>query len=187
MTIPRELKLQSINGVLELVQTPVESMKQLRRPILEWSNLDIQPGQNVLSAVHGDKLEIEAEFNISGVEEFGFKVRKSETEETVIGYNVTEQSLFVDRSKSGKTDFNPQFSSRNKAPLAPVNKKIKLRIYVDWSSVEVFANDGQRVITDLIFPDSGSNGLELFAKGGSLRVERLKLYQLTSSQGDKKQ
>lgn len=65
MTTPRELKLQSTNGVLELVQTPVESMKQLRRPILEWNSLDIQPGENVLSALNGDMLEIEVEFNIS--------------------------------------------------------------------------------------------------------------------------
>lgn len=56
---------------------------------------------------------------------------------------------------------------------------------VDWSSVEVFANDGQRVITDLIFPDSASNGLDLFAKEGSLRVESLKLYRLTSGQREK--
>ncbi|WP_426452579.1 GH32 C-terminal domain-containing protein [Paenibacillus sp. S-38] len=184
MTLPRELKLQSVNGQLQLIQSPVDALDQLRMPILDWSNFQVQPGVNVLSSVNGDKMEIEVEFNLTDATEFGFKVRKSETEETLIGYDAVQQKVFVDRTHSGNIGFHSDFPVRNEAPLVPKNDTIKLHIYLDWSSVEVFANDGEKVITDLIFPDPGSKGIELYTKDGSLQVNSLKLYQMRSSRRD---
>jgi fructan beta-fructosidase len=180
MTLPRELKLESVNGVLQLVQSPVESLNHLRMPVLDWSHFQAQPGANVLSAVYGDKMEIEAEFNILDAAEFGFKVRKSDTEETVIGYDSVQQKVFVDRTKSGETGFSSDFSTKTEAPLVPADNKVRLHIYVDGSSVEVFANNGEKVITDLIFPDASSKSIELYTKGGNVQVDSLKLYQMGS-------
>jgi sucrose-6-phosphate hydrolase SacC (GH32 family) len=58
--------------------------------------------------------------------------------------------------------FSNLFPSRQTAPLAAENGSVKLHIFVDWSSVEVFGDAGQTVITDQIFPMSSSDGLALF-------------------------
>lgn len=71
-------------------------------------------------------------------------------------------------------------SPASSAPLAAKDGKVSLRILVDWSSVEVFGGDGQAVITDQIFPDPDSEGLQVFAEGGSVGVDKIKVWQLRS-------
>ena len=59
--------------------------------------------------------------------------------------------------------------------------RIKLHVFVDWSSVEVFASDGRTVITDQIFPSADSDGLALYAKGGAAKLVSLDVWGLQSS------
>lgn len=137
---------------------------------------------NVLSAVSAAKMEIIAEFEIGNAIEFGFKVRKSSSsnQETVIGYNVLNEELFVDRTKSNTVDFHSDFVAKHKAPMKPEHKRIQLSIYVDWSSVEIFGNNGTTIISDTIFPDFGSRGLELYSICGELKVVSLQINDLVS-------
>jgi len=99
----------------------------------------------------------------------------------VIGYDVDNGQLFVDRTKSGNVSFDPTFPSVEQAPLALRNGKLSLHILVDWSSVEVFTKDGQRVITDQIFPSDSSQAVKLFAEGGSVQVNGLTIHQMRSA------
>ena len=45
----------------------------------------------------------------------------------------------------------------------------------------MFADGGRRVITDQIFPSATSDGVELFADGGSATLDSLKIRHLRSS------
>lgn len=79
-----------------------------------------------------------------------------EGEEFVITYDQKAMTLSCDRSKSGVTSFNQHFAS--KPTVAPVHKKLtQLRIFVDNSSVEVFGNNGEVCLTNLVFPKSKYN------------------------------
>jgi fructan beta-fructosidase len=44
----------------------------------------------------------------------------------------------------------------------------------------VFANDGEAVLTDQIFPDPKSTGIALYAQGGSAMLKELTLHVLKS-------
>lgn len=80
-------------------------------------------------------------------------------EEFVIVYDQRAMTLSCDRSKSGLTDFSQNF---DRVAVAPVYRKItSLRIFIDNSSVEVFANDGEVCLTSLVFPDSPFNSLTI--------------------------
>lgn len=87
--------------------------------------------------------------------------------------------VVVDRKKPGDISFNDFFSSRDCAQLKAINNKVKLHLFVDWSSIEVFGNDGEIAMTDLIFPDNLSDGLELFSNGGDVKLFSLNVYRLT--------
>ena len=81
-----------------------------------------------------------------------------EGEEFVIRYEEKDKNnmtLSVDRSKSGETGFSRDFA----VPMtAPVHKKLtSLRIFIDRSSVEIFGNNGEVVMTNLVFPKSTYN------------------------------
>ncbi|MCY8995680.1 GH32 C-terminal domain-containing protein [Bacillus inaquosorum] len=181
-SIPRELKLKTLTGGVRIVQTPVKELQTIRGTSKKWKNQTISPAsQNVLAGLSGDAYELHAEFQVSpgSAPEFGFKVRTGENQFTKVGYDRKNTKLFVDRSESGNVTFNPTFNTGiQTAPLKPVNGTIKMRIFVDRSSVEVFGNDGQQVITDIILPDRSSKGLELYAVNGGVKLKSLTIYPL---------
>ncbi|MFO1065889.1 MAG: GH32 C-terminal domain-containing protein [Pirellulales bacterium] len=91
------------------------------------------------------------------------------------------KTMFADRTKSGNLNFHPAFAGKHTGPLdLNARGNVELQILVDTSSVEVFGNRGETVITDLVFPGRSSNGVELFAEGGTCRIESCKVYRLGS-------
>jgi sucrose-6-phosphate hydrolase SacC (GH32 family) len=62
----------------------------------------------------------------------------------------------------------------------PASGRLKLRILLDHSSVEVFADGGRRVITDQVFPGANSDRVQLFAEGGTARVGSVKIWRMKS-------
>ena len=85
-------------------------------------------------------------------------------EETIVGIDKEKGQIFLDRSHSGKTDWSPNFPARMVAPLKhPQETAIHIEIVVDKNSVEVFADDGETVLTSLIYPSPSSQGLGFFA------------------------
>ena len=68
-----------------------------------------------------------------------------------------------------------------KAPLKlKVNENINLRVFIDNSIIEVFANDRQ-AICRRIYPEKNGNGLNLFSIGGDINVKSLKLWEIMPS------
>ena len=181
MTVPRELALRTIDDRPQLVQRPVRELRSLRgRRSYGRHHLKLREGTRTLP-VRGKSLEIKAVLRLDDAERAGLKVRTGGGEETVIGYDAEASELYVDRTRAGRSDFSRDFPGVQRAPLAARHSKVRLRILVDWSSVEVFADHGQTVITDQIFPAATSDGVELFAEGGSARVKSLKIRPLRSS------
>ncbi|WP_396897364.1 GH32 C-terminal domain-containing protein [Neobacillus bataviensis] len=60
------------------------------------------------------------------------------------------------------------------------NNRIKFHVYLDRSTIEFFGNNGEIPMTNLIFPDSQSHGLELFSNGGNVKLLSLDMYRLKS-------
>ena len=93
----------------------------------------------------------------------------------------TAKVLYVDRTRSGDSSFNPTFAARHTAPLDLHGKPLELTIFVDSSSVEVFAQDGKVSISDLVYPDRSSTGIQLYADGGTARLTRAKIATIGST------
>ena len=98
--------------------------------------------------------------------------------ETVVGAIPATNTLFVDRTKSGDVAFSDQFPGRFSTTLSDT-KRVKLHIFVDRSIVEVFANDGEKVMTDRIYPPVQCDGIELYSVGGG-RVVSITIWQMGS-------
>ena len=66
---------------------------------------------------------------------------------------MARQELTVDRRQSGRVDFNPYFAATLETVKVPLRDgQLRLRLLVDKSVVEVFAQDGATTLTDLVFP-----------------------------------
>jgi fructan beta-fructosidase len=85
-------------------------------------------------------------------------------EETVVGIDTANASIFVDRTRSGETDWASEFPVRVSASLKHAHSKsISIQVVVDSSSIEVFAEDGETVLTNLVYPAPDSQGLAFYA------------------------
>lgn len=180
MTVPRELSLRPCGEQLTLVQRPVREVETLRRPLEDRSGENVTPEAPLHLADMGQYLDIVLDCRVDSCSEWYLRVCASESEETLIGYDGTRQALFVDRSRSGNVDFDPEFAGRRYAPLVVDDNSIGLRVLVDRCSFEVFADDGCVSMTELVFPAAGSGDLTLLAVDGSLRVERLLVFGLSA-------
>ena len=98
---------------------------------------------------------------------------------TILSYNTTSAQLILDRRQSGNTCFHEKFASVESAPLVLENGVLRLQIVVDHCSVEVFAQDGKVVLTDLIFPETENPENWLSAEGGSATILKLAVSTLT--------
>jgi fructan beta-fructosidase len=181
MTIPRSLRLEEVAGKLRLVQEPIQELEALRGQLYSLPATILQEGSTKLE-VRGTKLEIKIAFKLETATEFGLNIRVGTNEFTTVGYNLERQELFVDRRQSGKTDFSERFAGRHTANFKLEGKELQLHIFVDQSSLEVFAQNGRTVLTDLIYPSFNSDGLEVYAVGGTVEVTA-QIWELNSSIG----
>ncbi|MGH2346018.1 MAG: glycoside hydrolase family 32 protein [Chloroflexota bacterium] len=180
MTVPRQVQLRTSAEGIQLTQQPVHELAMLREQVTTWSDRAITPDTPFLIDQPGDALEITATFRLGTAAECGIRVRTGEIDHTTIGYDVGKGYLFIDRTQSGVTEFNPMFPGRHGGPAAPIAEMITLHIFVDSCSVEVFGNDGSVVVTSLIFPHSGPTQLAVYAVGGDVGLVSLDLYRLRS-------
>lgn len=157
LTLPREISL--CNG--KLIQKPVKELKKLRKSeriekyILDNMEVDVEGFKETI-------YEVECEFkNIKG-KNIGIKLRKGQQEETLFYYDIENKKLILDRSRSG-VSFAEQYGTKRKCSYDSQN--LKLQIFVDTSSVEIFVNDGEEVFTGRIFTPKSSDGISVFAEG----------------------
>ena len=182
MTVARSVALRKTEEGLRIVQSPVEGLKAIRAGHHKIEDLLIPVGETPLSdkGIEGLSMEIIAEFESGDADEFGLKVRSGGTEETVVGIDRRARTVFVDRTRSGAVNFSPHFGGRHSARLRTGEGKqlIRLHLFIDATSVEVFADGGKVVLTDQVFPAPASRGVKLFASGGTARLRSLDFWQL---------
>lgn len=186
LSIPRALTLKNYAGEgIRLVQTPIAELNALRGTANTWSNTTVTPDStNLLANLTGNAYEIEAELEIpasGAATEFGFRLRELGDQKTFAGYNVTSSKMFINRDFSGKDDFTGHFTPWHETNLSPISNRIKMHIYVDESSLEMFGNDGKVVFSDIILPDSARDGMSFYSIGGNVTVVSLKVYLLTNT------
>ena len=107
-------------------------------------------------------------------------VLQGAAERTTLRYDVARQELMLDRTQSGNVVFHPLFASTVETVRVPLqNGTLQLRLLVDKSVVEVFAQNGETTLTDLVFPQQHTGRITLTAEGGTAQVVALRLTDLS--------
>ncbi|MEQ7008944.1 glycoside hydrolase family 32 protein [Actinopolymorpha sp. B17G11] len=182
MSFPRVHRLARVAGRLRLVQQPAPALETLRADFSHYGHLELNGGEHELQEHHdGEHLDICASFTPGTAKRFGIRLRGVEGEETEVGYDASDGSLYVDRTLSGQTDLHPEFPGVHRAPLTLHDGRVTFRLLVDVASVEVFGGIGESVITDQIFPNPGGRRVDLFAEDGTVYVEELCLISLNTA------
>jgi fructan beta-fructosidase len=184
MSVPRELLLRNASEGLRLVQSPVRELEKLRgkRHRLGRSSLveagDWLKGRSFASEL----LDVEAEFAVPpNTAPFGLIISNRAGEETRLRCDPAAGRLSLDRTRSGRIDFSGKFSGVHHAPVGLRDGRVFLRILLDTSSIEVFANGGEAVLTDVILPTGNGHALGMFTEGAGPRVTNFRVHELKSA------
>ncbi len=181
-TLPREISLfRAPDGEVYAACAPSPELTALRSGIAQ--RLDkASVGKNArtlrLPAANDGICEITLDLDASKAETTELVLSNAKGEKAILSYNPQAHTLSFDRRQSGIVDFSENFPAVTTTPTHEVKGKISLRIFIDRSSVEVFANNGEAVMTNLVFPTAPYSTLGIAAKGGKAKVSNLKIYSL---------
>jgi fructan beta-fructosidase len=180
-SIPRTLMLRRYADGLRLVQRPIRELETLRHERLRIKNTGVAEANRKIrqAGFRGEVYEFEAELQADKTGEIGFRLRKGKDVETLVGFNAAHGEAFVDRTHSGEVSFSKDFPGRHTA-LLEMSPRVKLHVFVDRTSVEVFANEGERVLSERIYPPPGSDGIELYADSGTGKIISLTIWEMDS-------
>jgi fructan beta-fructosidase len=183
MSLPRQLTLENGRGGLRLRQTPVSELHKLRGRHDHVRNQSISSVNQWLQGqkTAGELLEINLIFEKpqqSG--QLGLRLKTGNSEQTSVGFDFTAGRVLLDRTRSGRVDFHPAFSGTHSAPFKSPETPPRVHLFLDSSSLEVFVNDGEVVITDLILPSPGNRSIELFSTDSASppAIAELDIWQL---------
>ncbi len=97
---------------------------------------------------------------------------------TEIGYDAALHQLYVDRTETG-TEPTGNRKARQIADLPGITNTIRLEILFDKSSLEVFVNKGEQVLTTYIYPATDATGLSAFSTGGNTLIKTLTVWDMS--------
>ena len=179
MSLPRVLWLGEDNTMR--MRTP-EELDVLRYNLKNMENLTVEADSELpLKDIGGNSLELGIEMIPNGAEQFGVKVCCSPDgeEQTVVFYDAAEKKLKINTTKSSLGE-GPKSVEGGPFELKP-DESLKLRVFVDKSVVEVFANDRQAVMRRVYPTRNDSQGVVLFSRGGATEVESIKTWDMAPS------
>jgi fructan beta-fructosidase len=159
MSFPVELTLRSFPEGIRLCREPVDEVNNLRMAQQTWSNLSVPSGEKALPELRAGLLDIRAQLKSDGATDFGLMIHGH-----ALRYSTADQTLRLD--------------SRS-APLKLPESGLRLRILVDRSSIEVFADQGQVTLAAVTLENKNQD-VALVAGGGSMRVVSLEANRLES-------
>lgn len=189
MTLPRLLELRP-DG--RLSQRPVPEVESLRGETCILEDLHLRPLGDAaqiqpLEGISGDSLELSIDVDLSSMEArsggaFGLLVYRSPggEEQTEIRVDLAAGRLVVDTMRAS---VNPEVKPGVfEIPLDLASAdRLNLRVFLDRSMVEVFAND-LAVITTRVYPErEDSTGVALFTEGQELHVRKIQAWKMNSA------
>ena len=180
MSLPRVLWLGKDKT---LRMRPAPELAALRYNGHKQAGLTVKNGADLeLKGVSGNSLELSLEMAPArGAKRFGVKVCCSADgrEQTLVYYDAAEKKLRIDTRKSSLGQGPRRIES---APFElAAGETLKLRIFVDKSVVEVFANDRQAVMRRIYPTRADSLGVSLFSGGAGTKVPRLEAWDMMPS------
>ncbi len=160
MSLPLQQTLRSTAEGPRLAWNPVNELETLRTNSKSISTLRLADEERRIEGIDGELLEVRATIRPGDAGTAGLNVRG-----VPIAYDVFKKELSVDG---------------HRVPQSLKNGALSLRIFVDRTSIEVFADDGLTFIPINVGPPATGTGVVAFAKDGTSEFQTLEVHELRS-------
>lgn len=157
MTVPRELRLQEGR----VYQQPVRELENYYKNTVEYSQVCIEQ-ETALEGIRGRTVDLQLDIQDSGFRKCRIKLASGQGLYTEIIYDREEGLLTFDRTFSGHRQ---DIISTRSMKAAGREGVLKLRILLDRYSVEIFVNQGEKVMTSLIYTPQSADAITFSGSG----------------------
>lgn len=186
-SIPRDLALKNFGEGIRLVQTPILELQQIRQKPISFQNAQISGIHSIATyapfSPTKNVYEMNATFtNIKPSAIFGFNlcVDNKGSRKLIVKYDAFTSTLSIDRTHCTDTIINDSFPVIVSARVPLENYRLRLHIFIDQSSAEIFTNEGKVVFSMLTYPGTSQVGIELFSQNGVTTLSNFNGWQLKS-------
>ena len=163
MTVPRTLSLIKIDDQTYVTSKPVSELDDLRESKRSKAWLALNTSVSLAETYDIQSSKFDLSFT-SDNKPFELKLSNDKGEYLLVGYDAGNGEFYIDRTQAGKTSFSDAFGKRNIAKRISNDDRIEIRLLADVSSAELFAEEGEVVMTSLFFPYGDFTHLELSAE-----------------------
>ncbi len=164
MSIPRELSIR--DG--KLIQKPIRELDSCRCNKVEYHDVPVSEVVS-LAGVEGRVVDLELTVKPADKENFyrNFVVNFAQKEgvKTTLSFRPHEKVLKLDRTCSGS---RRAILHQTRCKVESFEEELKLRIIIDKFSAEVFAADGEKVMSVTIYSDQDAKGISFLSDGEAL-------------------
>lgn len=150
MTLPRELHLVK-NGQGYLLRSQlIETFKKEISPVSADRISGTFPTDFTFGNLSESFISLEATF----MDSLQLELSNPCGDSYVINYDKGKGIFSVDRGQAGSSEFSEQYKEASHQKMAIGSRdKLSLQLAIDVSSIEVFINEGEYVMTTQVFPD----------------------------------
>lgn len=171
MTLPRELELKDGH----LYQKPVREINNYLSNKKTYEDVRVTDTLN-LSDFSGDCSKIHFEIDVNSISDggkAGIELFKNSKFSTKLYYDKDKESIVIDRTNCGSL-----YDGMRYAKVDSINGKIKLDIFLDVNSMEVFINDGYYTMTANIYAPKDAINVNLFTTKTEASFSNLEKYEI---------
>ena len=174
MTLPRVLNWKQIDGKLFMTQKPLPEAKHFRKQVYHhfsssagllsanWRDGFIPLPVNLRSG----EILIRGHPRQCSLIKLAVFQNDDFSEKAVITYDLMRHQIWIDRSESNLAKDEPSKTFPEGGYFDLMNESLELRVFLDRSSIEVFAN-GRYSLSTRVYPhDANSDGVSLWTNLG---------------------
>ena len=181
MTVSREIKLIKSANSYRLAFSPIEELNAYKEVKFKEEKIEVSGELEIISSEQLDLTQAQIKFNISEVKDksLSFKLSNSLGDELLFGFDPKDNNFYVDRRKSGKVNFENRYASKiSTATRISSNPSLNGTILLDKTSIELFYDDGEMVMTEIFFPNAPFERLSLVSKNEIYIFDYIEVNQL---------
>lgn len=176
--LPVVFEKQKVHTLLQVITYWVKEMECLRTNKHEMKNIKMGADEEWTLCDKKEVLELDISYPIEKIhaQTFGIKISTGKNRQFEIVFCKEKQCCFVDRTTVGVNPHD-KFAGKYKAPVDFTQEFLTIKLLMDVSQSELFINNGEVVMSNLLFPEDFYK-VKLFATGGDLVIEKSIIYEM---------
>ena len=181
MTLPRELSLKTFEDHVRLISNPVREARSLRLSTTDLKTGILSTNTHLIDKNNQNNglFEIEMRMDLNGDSGVELLLANSKGERVQFGYDVASGRYYIDRTFAGKSDFSKDYAGVHYSSSENNDVQvIDFKVYVDHSSIEIFAEQGRVAMTEIFFPTENFDQLSISSPQGQVELLEGRIHYL---------